>query len=431
MMNKKYFFALATVTVLGGALIVFASPSNIQYPVEELDNCASETACRVYCDVSANTEACLNFAEKNNLMTTKEIQKARKFKDMGTGPGGCKTDVECETYCDSVEHMDECISFAEKNGLMPAEELEEAKKVQTAKNRGVKMPACGSKKQCDLYCSEASHMEECIIFAREAGLMSPQELEESEKVLAAIKAGATPPPCGGKKECDIYCSQEEHFDACLDFALAAGFMDPKDAEMARKTGGKGPGGCRGEEECDAFCEQEGNMEICGQFAYDNGMVTKEEFEMMKKTKGKGPGGCKSIEECDNFCNNPDNQETCFNFAKENGMISEKEIQQMEEGKQQFNNMQPGDEEHGFAPGTGPDSMGKPPCEGDECQQMPQEYEPGTGPDSMMNKPPCEGDECQQMPPPPPPVEPIEQQPISFTFDLLLGAILMPFVQIFQ
>ncbi|MBU4480605.1 hypothetical protein KKG48_04165 [Patescibacteria group bacterium] len=574
---KKYFLGLAVLSILSGALIVFASVSDIQYPVKELGNCESKTACGVYCDNSANMGACLDFAEEHNLMSAEEIAKARKFKNLGAGPGDCATKDSCEIYCDSIEHMDECVAFAEKNGLMSAKELEEAKKIQVARDRGVKMLACGGKKQCDAFCSEASHMEECITFGQEVGLMSEEELADSKKVLAAIKAGATPPPCGGKEECDLYCSEESHFDACLDFALAAGFMDPKDAEMARKTGGKGPGGCRGKEECDAFCEQEGNMEICGQFAYDNGMVTKEEFEMMKKTKGKGPGGCKSIEECDNFCNNPDNQETCFNFAKENGMMSDDDVRQMEDGKQQFQqsmqdipsevysclesligvdmtakfkngeamppkeigdqmqkcfgenmpqmpeNMQPGDEEHGFAPGTtgpggcaseeeckkycetnpekcnnlqppcegdgcqqspqeyapgtGPDMepmkpmdggmMQMLPCEGDECQQLPQEYAPGIGPDSMMNKPPCEGEECQQSlqefspgtgpdmePMKPmdggmmqmlpcegdecqqlpqeyvPPAELMEQQPVS-TLDLLLGAILAPFIQIFQ
>ena len=492
MMNKKYFFALATVTVLGGALIVFASPSNIQYPVEELDNCASETACRVYCDNSANAEACLNFAEKNNLMTTDEVRTARKFLQVGSGPGGCTTKGSCETYCDSIEHMDECISFAEKNNLIPPEELEEAKKVQAAIRRGIKPPPCGNKKQCDIYCNEPEHMEVCITFGIEAGFIQGEELEDVQKMLAAVKRGVKPPPCKGKEECDEYCALPDNMETCMIFALEAGFMPEEERADAQKMlaalkKGVKPPACQGREECDIYCAEENHFEECLNFAEAAGFMSSEEAEMARKTGGKGPGGCKGKEECENFCDNPDNQETCFNFAKENGLIPEEDIQRMEEGKQQFKqtmqdipsevyscmesligvdmtakfkngevmppkevgdqmqkcfkenmpqmqeNMQPGDEEHGFAPGTGPDSMmNKPPCEGDECQKMPQEYEPGTGPgpDSMMNKPPCEGDECQQMPPPPP-VEPIEQQPISSTFDLLLGAILMPFVQIFQ
>ncbi len=346
--NKKYLLASVFLGI-GAIALAFLinnttaqsgseTKANIQYPAAELGNCASEQACKTYCDKPSNSEACLNFAEKHGLMSVQEIDAARKFLDAGAGPGGCKTKDACETYCDSVAHIDECVAFAEKNGLMPPAELAEAKKIQAAKARGVKMPACGGKKQCDAYCSDPANMEECIAFAQEAGFMSPKELEESQKMLAAIKKGAKPPPCRGKNECDAYCSQEEHFDSCLDFALAAGFMDPKDVEMAKKTKGKGPGGCRGKEECDAFCQQEGNMATCAQFAYENGMMSKEDFEMMKKTGGKGPGGCKSREECQNFCDNPDNQETCMKFAEENGMISEGDAKRMEQVKQQFKEM---------------------------------------------------------------------------------------------
>ncbi len=347
-MNKKYFFTSifisSGVIILTLAINYAAAQAEIKYPVKELGNCASETACKNYCDKSSNTEVCLNYAEKTGLMSAEEIDKAEKFLKAGAGPGGCKTKDSCEAYCNSVSRIDECVAFAEKTGLMSGAELEEAKKIQAAKNRGVKMPACDSKKQCDAYCSEPANMEECINFAQEAGFMSGQELEDSKKMLAAIKAGAKPPPCKGKAECDVYCMQEENFNSCLDFAVAAGMIDSKDVEMARKTKGKGPGNCRGKEQCDAFCQQEGNMETCAQFAFENGMMTKEEFEMMKKTKGKGPAGCKSKEECENFCNSPDNQETCMNFAKENGLMSEGDIQRIEQGKQQFkesmNNLPP-------------------------------------------------------------------------------------------
>ncbi len=465
-MNKKYllisiFLSIGVITLAFLVNNVTAQSENeakasVQYPAKELGNCANEQACKAYCDKSSNNEACLNFAEKHGLMSSGEIETARKFLDAGAGPGGCKTKDTCETYCNSVSHIDECIAFAEKSGLMPPAELAEAKKIQAAKARGVKMPACDSKKQCDTYCSEPANMEECITFAQEAGFMSPKDLEESQKMLAAIKKGVKPPPCGGKEACDVYCSQEENFDTCLNFALAAGFMDPKDAEMAKKTKGKGPGGCRGKEECDAFCQKEGNMEICAQFAFDAGMMTKEEFEMMKKTGGKGPGGCKSKEGCQSFCDSPDNQETCMNFAKENGMISEQDSQRMEQGKLQFkdsmqnipaevnsclelsvgaeamakfksgegmpprdlgdkmrecfeknmfqrpegSNIPPGDESpENMAPGTNrmPGS-GPRPCDGDDCPPPPSG--PPNGVPGQMFVPPvrCDGPDCSQMQP---------------------------------
>lgn len=263
---------------------------NIQYPVAELGNCQNETACRAYCDKPANREKCLDFAQKNNLMSQEEIDAARKFMTIGKGPGNCSTKESCEKYCDEISHIDECVAFAEKSGILPPKELEEAKKVRDAIKQGVKPPPCGNKKSCDVYCSSADHMEECITFAQAAGLMDEKEKQETQKVLEAIKKGVKPPQCRGKEECDVYCSEENHFEECIKFAEAAGFMSAEDAEMARKTGGKGPGNCRSKEQCEAFCAS------------------------------------------------PDNQESCFNFAKEHGFIKQEDIQKMEEGKQRFQEM---------------------------------------------------------------------------------------------
>ncbi|MDP1706451.1 MAG: hypothetical protein Q8L36_01385 [bacterium] len=288
-MKKERIFGLVILT--GGALLAAfllfsaasAQEANIIFPISELGNCGSKEECKTYCDDSANVEACLNFAEKNNLMSKKEIDRGRQFaKSGGTGPGGCRGQ-ECEKYCDDISKIEECVAFAEKNNLVPANELAEMKKVRDAVKNGVKPPACRNKEECDSYCSLAEHMEECITFAQAAGMMPK---EEGEKVLNALRQGIKPPACRGPEECDQYCSSEEHLEECLKFSEAAGFMKPEDAAMARKTGGKGPGGCR----------------------------------------GKG---------CENFCQKSENQETCFNFAKENGLMNEQELKEIEGHKQEM------------------------------------------------------------------------------------------------
>ena len=183
--------------------------------------------------------------------------------------------------------MEECITFGIEAGFIQGKELEDVQKMLAAVKRGVKPPPCKGKEACDKYCSEPDNMEVCMTFATEAGFMTEQEKADSQKMLEALKKGVKPPNCRGKEECDVYCGQEEHFEECMNFAEAAGFMSPEDAAMARKTGGKGPGDCKGKEKCEAFC------------------------------------------------NNPDNQETCFNFAKEHGLIPEEDLKMMEEGKQKF------------------------------------------------------------------------------------------------
>ncbi|MBI2450590.1 MAG: hypothetical protein HYV47_03600 [Candidatus Nealsonbacteria bacterium] len=325
---KKYYFLLIFIFVLFSGVLVFAtSKEDITYPVASLGNCKNEADCLAYCDKPENMEPCLNFAEKHNLITDKEIAIARKMLAAGktSGPGGCKGQVECGNYCDDMSHIKECVAFAEENDLMMPEELAEAKKVAAALERGVQPPPCSSKTECDSVCTLPENMRTCIIFAKEAGLMPPEELEEVEKVLAALDKGITPPPCGGRDKCDEYCSLPENFETCITFAEAAGFMSAEEAAMVRRTGGKGPGDCRGKEACEAFCEDPANMEPCINFAIENGFMSPEEAEQARKMLAagftSGPGGCKGQGECEAYCDDMTHMTECVDFAEKAGFMT--------------------------------------------------------------------------------------------------------------
>ncbi len=335
-MKIKYLISFIVITLALIGSVAWAQ--NIQYPVKELGDCKDESACKSYCDNSENTKSCVNFAEKNNLMSKEEIALAKKFMAVGNkGPGGCNGKDECNNFCNDIAHINECVAFAEKNNLMSSGELEEAKMIQAAIKKGVKPPSCKNKTECNTYCEDPSHMEECIAFGAEAGFIQGKELEDAQKMLAAIKKGATPPPCKGKEACDAYCSSPDNIEACMTFAQAAGLMSPEEAQNSQKMiaavkKGFKPPQCNGKE-CDTYCAEDAHIDECINFSIAAGFMTEKDAEMAKKTKGKGPGGCVGKETCDTFCNNPDNQETCFNFAKENGMIPEADLKQMEEGKQ--------------------------------------------------------------------------------------------------
>lgn len=341
-MNKKFITPLIFgLGIILAALFLFSQTaaqkiSNIKYPVTELNNCSDEIACRAYCDQPKNTTACLNFAEKNNLMSTEEISRAKKFAEVGKGPGECRNKSECDLYCGESEHIEECIDFAIKNDLVPPEELEEAKKARAAIKRGVKPPPCRDKKDCDIYCEKPEHMEECITFGIEAGFIQGKELEDVQKMLAAVKRGVKPPPCRGKEACDTYCSQPENMEGCMNFAIEAGFMNEQEKNDAQKMlqalkKGVKPPQCQGKKECDIYCSEEEHFEECTKFAEAAGFISPEDAVMVRKTKGKSPGNCKGKEECDVFCKKPENQEICFNFALENGFIPEEELEKMREG----------------------------------------------------------------------------------------------------
>jgi len=190
-MNKNIFLTSILVTGILAASVMVGHVAaqtggqvtpEISYPVAELGNCADKTACKAYCDKSENIDACLSFAKKNKLMSDEEIKTAKKFKKSGMiGPGGCKGKDECKTYCNGTDHMDECIAFAEKNGMMSGKQLEDAKKVKSALARGIKPPACGGKEACDAYCSSPEHIEECVNFGEAAGMINKEDAEKIKK----------------------------------------------------------------------------------------------------------------------------------------------------------------------------------------------------------------------------------------------------------
>src|SRR3989344_2117303 len=165
-MKARYFisFTIVNFTIISSVIFISnvlaqaGAGANIQYPVAELGNCSDESACRMYCDNPENANICLDFAERNNLMSKQEIKIAKNFVATGSkGPGNC-------------------------NG----------KKVQATIKRGVKPPPCGNKKQCDIYCNESEHMEECISFGAEAGFIQGKELEDAQKMLSALRRGIKP-----------------------------------------------------------------------------------------------------------------------------------------------------------------------------------------------------------------------------------------------
>lgn len=372
---------LASILILSRNLVekVLADEDSIVYPVVDLGNCKSKDACKSYCDKPENISACVAFAEKNKLMSQDEINGAKKFIDAGVkGPGGCSGKDACEEYCNYTSHINECIAYAEQTGILTPKELAEAKQVQSAIQRGIQPPPCNGKKQCDTYCENPKNIKECVDFGESAGFLQGEELADARKMIIAVENGAVPPKCSGKEECDNYCSQDSNIDECIKFAIAAGFMSEKDAEIAKKTGGKGPGGCKGKEECDTFCQNPSNEQICINFGRDNGLIDREELQKMEegdkkfteaiqnappKTKkcleeafgsldnvvpsrangekmsvcfkefaeeglnigeqeningeGRtGPGGCNSPESCDIYCK--ENPETCGNSGPQNG-----------------------------------------------------------------------------------------------------------------
>ena len=257
------------------------SAEDIAYPVSDLGNCTNETECRSYCDSVDHAKECFVFAKKYHLISDEDAEKAADhFLNITNGPGGCNSGKSCEAYCSTIEHIDECIAFAEKTGYYESEELAEAKKFQALIKAGKQFPGgCTDRNTCEIYCNDPNHMQECLNFAEESGFMPPEEIAEAKKFMTLMQKGESPGGCTSKEQCENYCFEENHIEECIAFSEKAGVMSPEDAEMARKIGGKGPGNCRSKEQCDAYCQD--HSEECFHFAEEHGLINEDDLQQMR------------------------------------------------------------------------------------------------------------------------------------------------------
>ncbi|MBI5733070.1 hypothetical protein HY967_03885 [Candidatus Jorgensenbacteria bacterium] len=268
--------------------------SGIAFPVAELGNCSSKNECRKYCEEPGNMSSCIKFAKEHGLMNDAEAIQAQKFSDRiqaGQTPGSCRGPAECERYCRDISHLDECISFAESQGLKD-KHIEQGKKIRGYLKSGGRMPGgCTSKESCEVYCGDFSHAKECHEFAKSAGIMQDIRREEFsddvedehfEKLMELAADGQTPGGCKSKDQCEAYCHEDGHMDECINFGVKVGFIKPDQAEKYRTLGGKGPGGCSSPEACKQYCNDQSHHEECFKFAEEHGFIPPEELKRTKE-----------------------------------------------------------------------------------------------------------------------------------------------------
>ncbi len=328
-MKIRYFITIFIFLAIAGFI---SAQEGVVFPVVELGGCGNFQECADFCDKAENFKVCTDFAEIHGMVKPEQAGETRHMLEIieQGGPGNCQTQKECDIYCDKPEHMEECIIFGKEHGLIPASELKDAEAVLQAIQLGIKPPPCAGKEECDIYCSESEHLDECLTFGIAAGFIEAEEAEMVRKT-----GGKGPGGCRGKKECDIYCNIPENMEECINFGIKYGMMpqdEIEDAKMMLEAIKKGvkPPACGSSEECDAYCSQPEHMEECTNFAVAAGFMTAEEAKEGKKmTEGGmmgGPGGCKDKEECEAFCDNPDHMQECMKFAEKYGLMPDEEIE---------------------------------------------------------------------------------------------------------
>jgi hypothetical protein len=206
--------------------------------------CNSPQSCDTYCSDISHLDECTAFAEKNGFKGDQyeHGKKIQAFlKNGGMTPGNCQTKEECQSYCGDFSHAKECFDFAQKAGIM----------------------------QKDGKGSSSGNRHE-------------PNAEQLSKIAELSQNGETPGHCRSKDECEKYCSDQSHREECVDFGVKIGFIQPDEAAKIKEMGGKGPGDCNSPESCRAYCNDQSHHEECFKFAEEHGFITKEESTQAKE-----------------------------------------------------------------------------------------------------------------------------------------------------
>lgn len=288
-----------------------SSEKDITFPVAELGGCKDEAECLAFCDKPENKMSpCFPFAKKHNLVTKEELDRAERFTKIAIagGPGWCRTNEGCsvEVFCNDFAHLDRCVTFAEENNFATHDELEKARQVAEGMKKGAKPPGnCRGENECKIYCRLEGNWQECLKWQEDIGVpfvLSP----EAQKFVDLIKSGKSAGGCKTKGECEAYCADPAHSEECLEMAAAAGFITKDEAGLAKKYGSTGPGGCKSEGDCQAFCNQPYNQKVCLSYADEHGI----------NVAFQGPGGCSDASSCTAYCTKNYSDPECKKYSSQ-------------------------------------------------------------------------------------------------------------------
>lgn len=254
--------------------------------------------------------------------------------------GSCGSKSECQKFCSDTANIPACTAFAEAHGLMNKGEAERARKFSaTLRNQGGP-GGCRSQGECQKFCSNIQNIEACVAFAEAHEGINAEHLVRARKLIAHLKAGGHPPGnCTSKESCEAYCHDLKNAEECIVFARATGMEGDTEGpppEVMRRfaqlaASGETPGKCTAKEACEAYCREEAHHEECIAFGKKIGLISAEQERGFRNTGGKGPGGCDSSASCQAYCNDPAHREECYKFAQEHGLLKKEDLERAKEG----------------------------------------------------------------------------------------------------
>lgn len=191
--------SLQNTQVLGDATgSAVTSTSSLTFPIPELGNCGSASACRAYCELPANHVACSQFASSHGLSLGQRYRDLLKY---AASQLGCTDLASCKTLCELPENHAKCQAFVSKFG--PAEIRS---RVAAAEGRLTQLEqslGCTSPATCSQLCQNPANHDQCRSAIQGVGSPSGTLMYIRETLHAN---------CTGDDDCRQWC--QNHPDLC-------------------------------------------------------------------------------------------------------------------------------------------------------------------------------------------------------------------------
>lgn len=201
--------------------------------------------------------------------------------------GSCTDYKSCLTYCDDPVNHASCLDFAKKKGFYKDDPI--LAPTDTFWNSANEQLGCSSGAVCLEFCSKEENFDKCDQFAKSQEVIGGY-VEQPDKPEYLQVAQATL-GCDSAASCSTYCDDPANADKCTSFANQVGLLGGQTSN--------GPGGCTSGETCGSFCRDPNNFSACAAFAPANTTYT-------------GPGRCSSPESCRSYCEQ--NPQDCRSYA---------------------------------------------------------------------------------------------------------------------
>ena len=172
---------LPSVLGVNSGQVLQAASTNINFPIPELGNCEDRQACREYCQIDENHDACKDFARRHKLQ-----RAARRISFPIPELGNCEDRQACREFCADEANKQTCQEYARSHGLKIKKLVHSL--IQNAKQE----LGCETLEQCKALCSEEQNQTSCRAFGlKHRQLNRTRNLERRDAVRDITSSEAT------------------------------------------------------------------------------------------------------------------------------------------------------------------------------------------------------------------------------------------------